>query len=79
MSLSNYFEVDFANKETGSLKAVCRYCVSSFSNNNRSYLNLTTHHKVSKYENCFSNVVIIGNNIFSTLESFSWNLIEIYL
>ena len=79
MTFLNHFEVVSANKEIqfekrGSLNAVsfCKHCSSSISHNYKSFLNLTTHHKVNKYENCLITVYIpqiifTDNNIFFSI------------
>ena len=60
MSLLNHFEVGSACKEferKGFFERsvfFCKHCSSSISHNNKSFSNLTTHHKVNKYENCFT-------------------------
>ena len=68
MSLLNNSEGGSASKQRGSFKAICKHCSSSISHN-KSFSNLTTYHKVNKYENCSITVnnpqiIFTGNNIF---------------
>ena len=91
MSFLNHFEVGSTSKEferkgffESSFFFFCKHSSSSISHNNSSFSNLTTHHKVNKYENCLITVYIpqiifTNNNIFQHLKSFSQNLTEIYL
>ena len=78
MSLLNHFEVGSACKEferKGFFECsvfFCKYCSSSISHNNKSFSNLTTHHKVNKYENCFTTVyfpqiIFTDNNILFSI------------
>ena len=70
MSLLNHFEVGSACKEferKGFFECsvfFCKRCSSSISHNNKSFSNLTTHHKVNKYENCFTTVYFPPDNIY---------------
>ena len=78
MSLLNHFEVGSESKEferKGFFECsvfFCKHCSSSISHNNKSFSNLTTHHKVNKYENCLITVYIpqiifTDNNIFFSI------------
>ena len=78
MSFLNHFEVGSACKEferKGFFECsvfFCKYCSLSISHNNKSFSNLTTHHKVKKYENCLITVYIpqiifTDHNIFFSI------------
>ena len=64
MSFLTHFEVGSVCKEferKGFFECsvfFCKHCSSSISQNNKSFLNLATHHKVNKYENCLITVYI---------------------
>ena len=45
------------------------------SHNNKSFSNLTTHHKVNKYENCFTIVYFPPDNIYRIKHFFLGNIV----
>ena len=59
MSLLNHFEVGSACKEFERKGFFECSVFSSISHNNKSFSNLTTHHKVNKYENSQVFLIII--------------------
>ena len=81
MSFLNQFKVGSASKEfqrKGFFECsvfFCKHCSSSISHNYKSFSNLTTHHKVNKYENyenCLTTVYILqiiftDDNIFFSI------------
>ena len=80
MSFFNHFEVGSASKDferKGFFECsvfFCKHCSSSISHKNKSFSNLTTHHKVNKYENCENCLttvyilqIIFTDNIFFSI------------